>query len=113
MQTLRWIAAGALLSLMASLPASAEPQSRQFGKHAKMTDIAGAVVTTGTSTWGARYIVVKDGATGLRIYVQTDAQACTPGKPFKATGHLTRAKADAYDATFHGHLPPDGQSCSR
>jgi hypothetical protein len=75
-----------------------------FGKHAAMRDVAGDVISTGTSWWGSRYIVVKDVMTGLRIYVQSDASACLPGKSFKATGHLTRATEKDYDATFHSHL---------
>jgi hypothetical protein len=69
-----------------------------------MRDVAGAVIATGTNWWGARYIVVKDEGTGLRVYVLSDAAACAPGKPFKGTGHLTRAEEKNYDATFHLHL---------
>lgn len=66
---------------------------------------------TGTSWWGARYIVVKDRATGLRIYVQSDAAACVSGRPFKGTGHLTRAEEEDYDATFHLHLTDADRVC--
>jgi hypothetical protein len=77
---------------------------RMFGKYAAMRDIYGNVISTGTSSWGIRYLVMKDIETGLRIYVQSDASTCSPGKAFKATGHLTRATETEYDATFHGHL---------
>jgi hypothetical protein len=91
--------------LAASLSACASSANdRMFGKHAAMRDVTGTVISTGTSWWGNRYIVVKDVTTGLRVYLQSDAQACIVGKSFKATGHLTRATEKDYDATFHGHL---------
>ena len=89
-----------------------DPNYRMFGKYAQIREVAGEVITTGTSWWGGRYIVVKDQSTGLRIYVQSDAAACVPGKPFKGTGHLTRAEEKDYDATFHFHLTDVDKACS-
>lgn len=84
---------------------------RMYGKHARMREITGMVIGTGTSWWGARYVVVKDASTGLRVYVQFAAEACAPGTQFKASGHLTRATGKDYDASFHIHLSDAGTIC--
>lgn len=84
---------------------------QMFGKNAAMRNIAGTVTGSGKSAWGERYVIVKDSATGLRVYVQTDAVACAPGKPFNATGHLTREQKADFDATFHAHLETIKRAC--
>lgn len=88
-----------------------DPDYRMFGKHARMREIAGKVIATGTNGWGGRYILLKDSSTGLRVYLQSDATTCTPGKIFRGTGHLTRAGGVDYDATAHLHLTDADKSC--
>jgi hypothetical protein len=99
-----------VLALSASL-GPAHGADRVFGKAAAMRDIAGTVTGAGASSYGGRYIVVKDVATGLRVYVRTDAETCSPGKPFRASGHLTRAESKDYDATFHAHFDTLAKAC--
>lgn len=82
-----------------------------FGKNARMRDVAGEVIGMGTNGWGTRYIVVRDGSTGLRVYVQSAPSSCAPGKSFRATGHLTRAKEKDHDATFHFHFTNAETAC--
>jgi hypothetical protein len=101
-----------VVSLAISLGACTSGNDRMFGTYAAMREVAGPVTGTGTTSWGARYIVVTDQATGLRIFVQTEAVACAPGKPFKATGHLTQAEDDDFDATFHLHITTVEKACS-
>jgi hypothetical protein len=84
---------------------------RMFGKHARMREVSGEVVSIGANGWGSRYIVVKDVGTALRVYVQSDAAGCVPGKAFKARGHLSRAAEKDYDATFHLHLTDPDNTC--
>lgn len=82
-----------------------------FGKYARTRNVAGEVIDTGTSWWGARYIVVRDRSTGLRVFVLSDAAACVLGKPFNGTGRLTRAEEKEYDATFHFVLSDATSAC--
>jgi hypothetical protein len=90
---------------------STDPNYRLFGKNAAMREVSGLVIKTGKNWWGQRYVVVKDEATGMRIYVQSDAQTCTPGKSFRGSGHLSRADEKEYEATFHFHLSKPDRAC--
>ena len=102
---------GVLLIAMSCTTSS--PTYRMFGKHARMREIAGDVITTGTTSWGDRYIVVQDQSTGLRVFVLSDSEACVPRKPFKGMGHLGQRVEDEkdYDATFHFHLTDRDKVC--
>lgn len=111
MRSSKLIIAVLLSSVLGASASWAGPDYRMFGKNARMRDVAGEVITADTNWWGARYIVVKDRGTGLRVYVQSNAAACIAGRSFKGKGHLTRADEKDYDATFHLHLTDAGTVC--
>jgi hypothetical protein len=106
-----FIATAASVLLGACACHSDASTSRMFGRNARIREISGEVIDTGASWWGARYIVVKDHITGLRVFVLSDAAACVPGKRFRGTGHLTHADEKDYDATFHFHLMNGDKAC--